>query len=168
MKKYIALLTIWLLIFALAGCGTNGTSILCAPPELTVICGDQQAEAMWGTSYWWHQQSDGKMVASNYDSSSPEVVKELKEPLLLPSRSSDAKTFEAHMRWEVAPDVVAVCCGSEEIPVETTVVEDESAAANEYIVSLKNGAYLYEVIAEWNRSGLYGGTVRYSFYTEMK
>ena len=35
-----------------------------------------------------------------------------------------------------------------------------------FMIELKGGNYIYEVIAEWDSSGKYGGKACYSFYTE--
>ena len=169
MRKHVTLFFTWILALVLAGCGVvlpadGDNSVLRSPPVLTVICDDQQIEALKGTSYWWYQQSDRERIGATYDGSGPLYNKELMTPLLLQHQRSEEDDLIAYMRWEVIPDSVSVNCVGEEFSVETNLIEDESAA--HYTVSLKTGDYIYEVVAEWTRSELYGGTVRYGFRTE--
>lgn len=157
--------------------GMNDDIILKEPPTLIVSCGESSIEALRGTTSWLYQNEDGSETAIESDSMHPLQAKEYMTPLiLLPSTYSHIDPLVAYLYFEVAPDEVSVRCWSEEC-WEQTGAESEAVDISDYdsgtdepmfIVSLRDGNYIYEIIAQWNSSEKYGGTAYYSFYTNKQ
>ena len=79
------------------------------------------------------------------------------------------------MQWDTIPDEVTVRCWSdaywgqydaksEALTVRTLMVDSNMETAPIISVELKDGNYVYEVIAEWNSAETYHGKACYSFY----
>lgn len=153
----------------------NGASqeviILKEPPALTVICGENNSiEAMKGTYSWIYQNDDGTETGITADSVHPLEAKEIM-PYFVNFNPSTA-----NLQWDIAPDMISVCywnekdwgqpdAKSEELDVLTLMVDSNIDIAPIPTIQLKDGNHIYEVIAEWNSSEKYNGTVCYSFYT---
>ena len=152
--------------------------ILQFSPALTVSCRNSAVEALKGTTSWHYLNEDGNFTGIEADSMHPLQAKEYMTPLVLkPVIYSHIDPFAAYLTFEVAPDKIQVRCWREEHwgqfdaesleiaveSVENTVPEDLSSP--DFVIQLKDGNYIYEVIAEWSHSEKYGGTARYSFYT---
>lgn len=174
MKKLMAIVFALLLLLAGGGCTNTvddtDSAVLKEPPALTVVCGDQSLEANRGTTSWLYENEDGVSEGFVSDSMHPLQAKEFMTPLEFPADIS-ADWLEVSLQWDVAPDQVSVHCWgeecwdqidaeSEEIPVNTQT-EDTNGSS----ITLKDGNYIYEIVAEWNGSEKYSGTAYYSFYT---
>lgn len=160
----------------------NGTSqetnVLKEPSALTVIDGENNSiEALRGTTSWTYQNEDGTWTGFEADSIHPLEAKEYMPCLkLLPVISSSGSHLKVTMQWDAAPDKTSVRCWnekdwgqpdaeSEELQVCTLLVDSNVETAPITSVELKDGNYVYEVIAEWNSHEEYNGIARYSFYT---
>lgn len=156
--------------------------VLKAPPALYVVCGEASVEALRGTTSWMYDNGNGTSSGFEADSMHPLQAKDYMTPLrLLPSYVSHIDPFTANLRFNVIPDVVQVRCwsedcwgqyGAESEKVPVTILETETNSAmpgygTDFLIGLKEGNYIYEVTARWDRSEKYGGTAYYSFYTEM-
>ena len=151
------------------------------PPVLTVVYGDDSIEALKGTYSWMYQNADGAFTGKNADGV---YVLDAKNQMpylsLLPPDPSNPDLPTADLHWDIAPDKITVLYwdetawrqpdASEEEPAEEPeahtlmidyAVEDASATA----IELKDGEYIYEIIAEWNSAEEYHGTACYGFYT---
>lgn len=171
MKKWMAIALALVIGLAWAGCANTAedtdTAVLKEPPALMVVCGDQSVEALRGTTSWMYENEDGTSEGINSDSLHPLQAKEFMTLLELPADAS-ADQLEASLQWDVAPDQVSVHCWeeacwdqidaeSEEIPVN----KDTNSSS----ITLKDGNYIYEIVAEWNGNEKYSGMASYSFYT---
>lgn len=154
------------------------TNVLEEPPALTVIYGENNSiEALRGTTSWKYQNEDGTWAGFEADSIHPLEAKEYMPCLkLLPVISSSGSHLKVTMQWDAAPDKTSVRCWnekdwgqpdaeSEELQVCTLLVDSNVETAPITSVELKDGNYIYEVIAEWNSHEEYNGIARYSFYT---
>ena len=133
-----------------------------------------------GTTSWTYENGDGTGAGFESDSIHPLEAKEFMLPLSInPTATSSNDPLVAYLRWDIMPDKVTVHCWSEEcwgqfdaksedVPVEVLKIDfaDGSYDTN-FCIELKDENYIYEIIAEWNSAQNYGGTVYYSFYTEM-
>lgn len=165
-------------------CGYSGAEdttandiILKSPPVLTVVCGEETVEALRGTTSWLYQNEDGTGSGIEADSMHPLQAKEYMTQLdLIPTPISSIDPLKAYLQWNTIPDKVLVRCWneeywgqstaeSEEIPVSILMIDSNFETAPIISVELKDGNYIYEVVAEWNSSEMYGGTAYYSFYT---
>lgn len=160
----------------------NGTSqeinVLKEPPALTVIYGEKNdIEALRGTFSWMHQNEDDTWTGIEADSVHPLEAKEYMPSLaLLPLYTSNPDPSIAHLQWNTAPDKISVRCWdeknlgqpdaeSEELQVCTLMVDSNIVTAPIPSIELKDGNFIYEMIAEWSSSENYNGTACYSFYT---
>lgn len=142
------------------------------PPELTVLCGEKTVTAMRGTSSWTYAQGDGTSVSICADSAHPLQAREHMPILdLLPSYFSHIDPLAAYLHWDITPDEVFVRAWSEaewgnaDAAGEELAVKMPAPDFAGVTVSLKDGNYIYEVIAEWNMPDKFGGTAAYSFRT---
>lgn len=190
MRKYIALVLTLFALFVMIGKtplnnkspidGTETASnktVLTEPPELTVICGKNSVEALRGTTNWTYQNADGTNTAIASDSMHPLQAKEYMQPLdLIPIPFSYVDPTKAYLQWNIVPDTVLVRCWnekcwgqttaeSEEIAVSSLMIDSDIQTAPSISFELKDGNYIYEVVAKWNSDEKYGGTAYYSFYT---
>lgn len=152
-------------------------TVLTEPPALTVVCGDKTVEALRGTTSWMYQNEDGTDTSIESDSMHPLQAKEYMTPLeLIPTTISSIDPLIAYLQWDTIPDKVVVRCWSEEhwgqptaeseeIPVSTLMIDSNIETTPIISVELKDGNYIYEVVAEWNSAEKYSGTAYYSFYT---
>lgn len=146
-------------------------------PALTVIYGDETLTALKGTNSWRYSNGDGTQTCIEADSMHPLQSKEYMPSLnLLPSIRSSVEPLRAYLEWEVMPDDISVRCRSaahwgksesqsEEIPVSILMFDSEPPTASLATIKLKDGDYVYEVSAKWNRFENWGGSAHYSFYT---
>ena len=191
MKNLMAFVFALVLVLGLAACSTQEEEVrqqiqfpessataqetvtLKEPPALTVVYGENNSvEALRGTSSWMYQNEDGTWTGIEADSMHPLQAKEYMPSLtLLPVTPSFAG-----MQWDTVPDKVTVRCWnesywgqydaeSEELSVRTLMVDSNMETAPIISVELKDGSYVYEVIAEWNSAETYHGKACYSFYT---
>lgn len=154
------------------------TVILKEPPALTVVYGEEsRMESLRGTSSWMYENEDGTWTGIAADSMHPLEAKEYMPCLeLLPVAASSRSHLKVRMQWDTIPDNVTVRCWSEahwgqydaeseELSVRTLMVDSNMETAPIISVELKDGSYVYEVIAEWNSAETYHGKACYSFYT---
>lgn len=149
--------------------GANTTNaILQEPPKLIVLSNETSIEALKSTYSWIYQNENGRSTAIMADGSHPVALKE-SLPLLkfMPAASSDADSLYAVLQFneapnEVVPDEIIVhAYAAEDIEMEKTI---EITMENGIIsIPLEDGNYIYEVIATWNSSEKYSGTVHYGF-----
>lgn len=130
------------------------------PPALAVVCGDTSLGALMGTASWMYKNEDGTFSGINADSMHP-LDSNSKEYLLLLETTEPI----AALRFQENPDSISVHCWDAKHWGDT-FAESEPIAAKGNEISLKQGAYIYEVIATWDSNEDYGGTVYYSFYID--
>ena len=149
------------------------------PPEMAVISSNAIATvALQMTSSWTYINSDGQAVGLEADSMNPLLAKEHMPKLdTLPDNISlgvpetvsilfNAKDTEPICR--LTPDKVYVRCWSDKSWGNVNAEYQEfsvDVADGDFYFELKNGNYIYEVVATWNSSAEYNGTVHYAFYT---
>ncbi|MCR5683688.1 MAG: copper amine oxidase N-terminal domain-containing protein [Clostridiales bacterium] len=151
------------------------TIVLKEPPALTVVCGENKSiRALKGTYSWKYQKEDGTEIGINADSMHPLTAKKYMQYL------ENLDSSRASLLWTTAPDDVSVRCWSEEcwgqfdaksenIPVEVFETEAlDGSYSRGFMIELKGGSCIYEVIAKWDSFEKYNGTASYSFYTDMK
>lgn len=168
MKKSKALIVVLacMLIFAVVLFIVSGQNqedariIWKEPPALAVVCGDTSVGALTGTTSWLYKNVDGTFSGINADSMHP-LENNSKEYLLV----LETRETTATLRFEEDPDSISVHCWDAK-NWGNTLAESEAVAEKGNEISLKQGAYVYEVIAKWDSNEDYGGTVYYSFYVD--
>ena len=158
--------------FPESSAASQETAALEEPPALTMVCGEESIEALRGTSSWTYQNEDGTWTGIEADSMHPLQAKEYMPNLtLLPVMPSFAG-----MQWDTVPDKVSFRCWSEAywgqydaesetVPAKLLCIDSSDGCDPYFSVELKDGSYVYEVIAEWNSAETYSGKACYSFYT---
>ena len=131
--------------------------VLEKPPVLTVVSDNTAATALLGTYQWEKKRADGTTEHSIADSAHPLDCRELFT--LLETREGTAE-----LDFAQAPDgIFSARCWSDEYWGEpTTAGEPVAVHGNE--ITLKPGAYVYQVGARWDTDSGYGGTAYYAFY----
>lgn len=128
------------------------------PPALTVVSDQTACGALLGTYSWQKNNGDGTVTATEADSAHPLDCKDL-----LPLLETTEGTATLRFSWE--PDAVSVRCWSDERWADASA-ESEDVEVSGNVMTLKPGAYIYEITARWNTNNEYGGTASYSAYLE--
>ena len=150
------------------------------PPELVVVCGEEQITALKGSYSWKYQNGDGTCTAIEADGAHPLDCKEIMPNLsLVYSPKSSIDVFKAHFQFAIEPDEVEVWFWSENcwnLPseerqeLEVQAIEADLVDGSfsiDYSAKLLESNNIYVVSAKWNSSEEYGGTACYWFYTVM-
>ena len=180
MKKLLAITLAAILIFSMAACqstgqiscpaddepdpvnapGSNGASkpTSAEPPELKIL--DSTCLGIVdnkGTYSWMSDNGDGTWKGVEADSSHPLEW----QKFLVPMTTSD-DTVELY--FDVQPQEISVRCWSDEYWGKVDA-EEENVTLSENTLEIKDGGYIYEVIAKWTGENLAAeGTVHYGFY----
>ena len=131
--------------------------VLEKPPVLTVVSDNTAATALLGTYQWEKKRADGTTEHSIADSAHPLDCRELFT--LLETREGTAELDFARMPGEI----FSARCWSDEYWGEP-MAEGEPVAVHGNEITLKPGAYVYQVGARWDTDSGYGGTAYYAFY----
>ena len=136
----------------------DGSSI----PKLNVTCGNVSTEASMGTTEWTYDNDDGTMQTVNGDSSHPLERIDYLLPLALKVNRSNNATPVVRLNFDVAPDSIKV---NSWFLTEKGKTKSFDAEVDGFNIKLNAGkeTCVYEVVATWNKSAKYYGTVRYSF-----
>ena len=180
MKKLLSILLAVILIFAMTACqssgqincpadgepekvnapGSNGASkpTSTEPPELKILDSTCLGiVANKGTYSWMSDNGDGTWKGVEADSSHPLEWQEF----LVPMTTLD-DTVE--LFFDVQPQEMSVRCWSDAYWGKVDAKE-ENAALNGNKLELKDGGYIYEIVAKWTGENLAAeGTVHYGFY----
>jgi len=178
MKKGFSLAFIFsCFIFLMLGCrsmndiGYVKTSTLTEPPELKVICEDTSIKALLRTYSWTYEISDsiGKSRSQSVcaDGAHPlDSKKYMTSPLTFTATDDlSESTPSVTLQFGIASDSITVNCW------HTDYFGNSSATSENIPVTgssfkLKDGDYVYEVVATWDSDKhSFGGTAYYSFYT---
>ena len=180
MKRILSILSAVILVFSMAACqssgrisypadeksekvnapGSNGASKPTSkePPELKIL--DSTCigiVANKGTYSWTYDNGDGTQTGVCADSSHPLQWQEF----LVPMTTSD-DTVE--LCFAVSPQEVSVRCWSDACWGKVDA-EEENATLSGNRLELKDGGYIYEVVAKWTGENLAAeGTAYYGFY----
>ena len=180
MKKLLAVTLAVILIFSMTSCkssgqiscpaedepdpvnapGSNGASKPTSkePPALKVLDSTCIAiEANIGTYSWIYDNGDGTQTGICADSSHPLEWQEF----LVPMTTSD-DTVE--LNFDVAPQEFTIRCWSDANWGKVNAKEENVNLSGNKL-ELKDGGYIYEVVATWTGENLAAeGTVHYGFY----
>ena len=149
--------------------------VLRESPSLVVTTHGSIIEALKGTSSWIYVDDNGDAAAIMGDSNHP-LLKKASTPILdlIPTYFSSGDPLGVTFQFgtapnEITPDKVTVRCWPEECWGDTNAESEELPVTieNGYVFTqLKDGNYIYEVIAEWESGKRsVSGTVCYSFCT---
>lgn len=154
--------------------------IINTPPELNIICADEKVAALKGTYSWEYKNEDGTYTGVEADSAHPLECKDNMPDIgIVYATTSALHPRKTYLQFDIIPAEVEVRYWSEEDwnnvdaeskELDVSVLEVDYADgsyATRYSIELLEGNYIYEVIAKWNGSEEYSGTVHYSFYTVM-
>jgi len=150
--------------------------VLTEPPALTVVNGQTSVLCASGNFDWYHENADGTresvIACGAHPLESLDVMPQLNMRYTYTSALDPRSTV---LQFETEPDEVTVCCWSEECwgdaqgddkreAMIVTALEEDPESGKWYVFHLKEGSFIYEVTAKWDRPA-YGGVARYCFYT---
>ena len=157
----------------------EGDKVIDVPPTLVVVSNGQSIEALKGTSSWIHEGTNGMSEAVMSDSGHPLMMKKSMPSIdvLTVHYATIGDPLQAKIQfnakgvtpvYEVPPDEIYIRCWEEKHWGKTNA---KSENINPTIVNgnlffdLKDGNYIYEVVATWSTQDKFSGTAQYSFYT---
>lgn len=128
------------------------------PCSLTIANGSQGVAALRGTCSWWYLNKDGTGSGLEADGVHPLDLKDSLDILVMDGTTAELlfgaeEPDKVSVRgWDAAKwDSWEADSQSEQIPVDGLSFE------------LKNGDWIYEVSASWDRFSTWGGTAHYTF-----
>ncbi len=131
--------------------------ILEQPPTLSVVSDSTCVEALRGGYSWQKKNHDGTDDFIITDSLHPLDCKEMLTLL-------ETTEQTALLRFQVEPDeVLSVRCWSDRYWSQPET-DSEEVSFNGTEITLKPGAFVYEVQTRWKPEHGYGGTASYAFY----
>lgn len=147
-------------------------------PEMVVVSNDISITALQGTTSWTYTDIFGKGVSIESDSMHPLQAKEYMPVLdILPTQFSYSNPLSARIQFNVkntksvrtmSPDEVYVRCWDESCWGNANAKSEDVAVKivnGNFFFELKDGNYIYEVIAVFNSAKKYSGNAQYSFCT---
>ncbi len=136
------------------------------PPTLTVSCGNTSVNAWLGTYSWLYKNlEDGTAQAINADSSHPlSMIDKVPTLSIIPSTLSSVETRHAVLQFANTPDKIEVKCYKVD---EKDTDKGEMISVKDMTFQMKEGQYLYEIIAEWTDAKENSGKAYYAFQTIM-
>ena len=136
----------------------DGSSI----PKLMVTCDGATTQAVMGTTSWTYDLGNGMMQSISGDSSHPlQQLDNMMSKALRVTRH-DESSLIANLKFDVAPDSITVNAWFITEDGSTKPFDAEVDGLSIKLNKAKE-ACVYEIIASWNSSTKYFGTVRYSF-----
>ena len=180
MKKLLAIILSAILIFSMAACqsygqiscpaddepekvnapGSNGASkpTSTEPPELKILDSTCLGiVANKGTYSWTYDNCDGTQTGVCADSSHPLEWQEFLVPM-----TTSADMVELY--FDVQPQEMSVRCWSDANWSRVNAKEEDANLSGNKL-ELKDGGYIYEIVAKWTGENLAAeGTVYYGFY----
>lgn len=152
--------------------------VLSEPPVAVVVSNEQSIETQKGTFSWIYKDEKGNQVALAADGVHPLTAKKTMPRIdILPSYASYGDPLGAYVSFhvkgtdpicQVPPDEIRIRAWKEEDWGNTDADAEEidvSLVNGNRFFTLKDGNYVYEVIAKWKSNGSFEGTARYAFYT---
>ncbi len=131
-------------------------------PQLHVSCNGTTVKAVTGTLTWTSEAENGTMQTINADSSHPtSLMKHLLTEALKVNTSAE-ETKIAQLHFDNQPNTVIVKGWYVYEDGKTKEFDVQTDSLNVLLNDTKETA-VYEVVATWNSSEKYYGTVRYSF-----
>ena len=132
-------------------------------PELMVLCNDVWAETVMGTTEWTFDNGDGTMQTINGDSAAhPTDRLDYLLPKALKVKRTDGELTPVTMVFDTKPDKIEVNSWFIAKNGRIKPFDTEKKGMDIFLNSSKETC-IYEVVATWNSSDKYYGTVRYSF-----
>lgn len=131
-------------------------------PKLMVSCNGIWTETVMGTTEWTYDNGDGTMQTINGDSAHPtDRIDYLLPKALKVKRTGDILT-PVTMNFDTKPDKIEVNSWFVAENGNIKPFDTEKKGMDIFLNSSKETC-IYEVLATWNSSDKYHGTVRYSF-----
>ena len=137
-------------------------------PQLMVSCNGIWAEAVMGTTEWTFDNGDGTMQTINGDSAAhPTDRLDYLLPKALNVKRTDGELTAVTLNFDKKPDSIKVDSWFITENGDIKPFDTEKKGLDIFLNSSKETC-IYEVVATWNSSDKYYGTVRYSFCVVKK
>lgn len=131
-------------------------------PKLMVSCNGIWAETVKGTTEWTYNNGNGTMQTINGDSAHPTDRIDYLLPIALKVKRTDDVLTAVTMNFDIKPDKIEVNSWFLAKNGNTKPFDAEKKGMDIFLNQSKETC-IYEVVATWNSSDKYYGTVRYSF-----
>ena len=131
-------------------------------PKLMVSCNGIWAETVKGTTEWTYDNGNGTMQTINGDSAHPTDRIDYLLPIALKVKRTDDVLTTVTMNFDIKPDKIEVNSWFLAKNGNTKPFDSEKKGMDIFLNQSKETC-IYEVVATWNSSDKYYGTVRYSF-----
>ena len=131
-----------------------------APPDLTVIAGEERCTALRGGWSWTVRVGEEQYSGTIADSAHPLDYQDL-------TPSLNTTEPDVTLSFPVEPDTLTAQCWPERAWGNMDV-QSEAVTVEESLLTLKPGGYLYEVCAAWDAMPEYEGECRYSFFVRLE
>ena len=131
-------------------------------PNLMVSCNGIWAETVKGTTEWTYDNGNGTMQTINGDSAHPTDRIDYLLPIALKVKRTDDVLTAVTMNFDIKPDKIEVNSWFLAKNGNTKPFDSEKKGMDIFLNQSKETC-IYEVVATWNSSDKYYGTVRYSF-----
>ncbi len=131
-------------------------------PKLMVSCNGIWAETVKGTTEWTYDNGNGTMQTINGDSAHPTDRIDYLLPIALKVKRTDDVLTAVTMNFDIQPDKIEVNSWFLAKNGNTKPFDSEKKGMDIFLNQSKETC-IYEVVATWNSSDKYYGTVRYSF-----
>ena len=131
-------------------------------PKLMVSCNGIWAETVKGTTEWTYDNGNGTMQTINGDSAHPTDRIDYLLPIALKVKRTDDVLTAVTMNFDIKPDKIEVNSWFLAKNGNTKPFDSEKKGMDIFLNQSKETC-IYEVVATWNSSDKYYGTVRYSF-----
>ena len=131
-------------------------------PKLMVSCNGIWAETVKGTTEWTYDNGNGTMQTINGDSAHPTDRIDYLLPIALKVKRTDDVLTAVTMNFDIKPDKIEVNSWFLAKNGNTKPFDAEKKGMDIFLNQSKETC-IYEVVATWNSSDKYYGTVRYSF-----
>ncbi len=138
-----------------------GDDVLTRPPSLKITCGDIEFTAQKGGFNWYFDLPDGKEYSILAKGIHPLSRKGQLQPL-------ETSADKAIVQCEVMPDSMTAWCWDDACWEEDVSAEREDAVVSGNEIVLKQGGYIYEIMAHWTSQPGYRGWSYYCFYIKRQ
>ena len=127
-----------------------------APPDLTIIAGEERCTALRGGWSWTVRVGEDQYSGTIADSSHPLDCQELTPQLT-------ATEGQAVLSFSLEPDTITAHCWPESA-WGNTEAQSEEVEVEDGVLTLKPGGCLYEVRTAWDAMPDYEGDCSYLFF----
>ena len=131
-----------------------------APPDLTIIAGEERCTALRGGWSWTVREGNDQYSSTISDSAHPLECREM-TPQLTTAEP------QAHLSFPLEPDTLTAQCWPESAWGDVSALGEEAAVEGDAL-TLNPGGWIYEIRAGWDRMPDFEGNSSYTVLIRME